>query len=206
MAGHMKKEYLDCMGKPVLVRALSPFLENPSYYPIIITVPQDGIDFVASLVAKYVKCPDIRFIEGGSSRQASVHRALAALEESNPDFVLIHDGARPWVTRALIDAVAKAAGEYGGCIPVVRFSDAPKEIDQDGFVKTNLSHASLRGAQTPQGFEFASILEAHTKAANEGIEAPDDAELYCAYAGRVYTVQGDPENRKITYMHDLTRL
>jgi 2-C-methyl-D-erythritol 4-phosphate cytidylyltransferase len=203
MAGHMKKEYMDCMGKPVIVRSLLAFTSHPQFSPIIITVPQSGIEDASKFVVEHLDTRNLRFVEGGDSRQASVFNALRALVESEPDYVLIHDGARPWITNDLVSRVHENTIKHGACIPVIRISDALKELDPEGFVKTHLSHESIRGAQTPQGFRFDSILSAHTKAAQDGVNAPDDAELYGIYSGRVFTVPGDPQNRKITYTHDI---
>jgi 2-C-methyl-D-erythritol 4-phosphate cytidylyltransferase len=203
MSGQQKKEYSDCNGKPVLYRALEPFLENPSFSPMVITVPVSGIEEARHLLNDHTDTEQLIFVEGGSSRQKSVFNALLALSEFSPDYVLIHDGARPWVNRMLIDSVASSMKKYGACIPVIRATDALKEVDENGFLKTHLRHDRIRCAQTPQGFDFISILDAHKKAINKGIEAPDDAELYQLYVGRVSTVSGEPENRKITFSYDL---
>jgi 2-C-methyl-D-erythritol 4-phosphate cytidylyltransferase len=203
MAGHMKKEYMDCMGKPVIVRSILAFASHPEFSPIIITVPQSGIEDASNLLMKHLDISNLRFIEGGTSRQESVFNALRVLVESEPDYVLIHDGARPWITNELVSRVHENTIKYGACVPVIRISDALKELDPEGFVKTHLSHENICGAQTPQGFRFDTILSAHTKAAQDGVTAPDDAELYGIYSGRVSTVPGNPQNRKITYIHDI---
>jgi 2-C-methyl-D-erythritol 4-phosphate cytidylyltransferase len=205
MAGQTKKEYMDFQGKPVLVCSIAPFMTPPSFTPIIVTVPVSGIDEAKNIVAKHIDVTEILFVEGGSSRQASVFRALSRMADFAPNFVLIHDAARPWVSRKLIDDVTKNTIQYGACIPVVRALDALKALDESGFITTHLGHDRIRGAQTPQGFAFGAILKAHTMAALKGVEAPDDAELYGLYEGRVFTIPGEPENRKITYIHDIQR-
>jgi 2-C-methyl-D-erythritol 4-phosphate cytidylyltransferase len=205
MGGQNKKEYIEHRGTPVLVHAIAPFLEDPAFFPVVVTVPPGQAPFVRELLKSFFILDDFLFVEGGGSRQESVFNALTRLAERAPTYVLIHDGARPWVTRALIDSITQGTIRYGACIPVVRFPDSIKEIDPEGFVVRHPAHETFRGAQTPQGFAFDSINRAHIAAVELHVIAPDDAELYGQFCGRVFTVNGDPANGKITYLHDMER-
>jgi len=203
MAGGGKKEYQTLRGIPVLARSLLPFLALGSFSPIIVTVPSGHGGRVAALLQPHVPVSSLRFVEGGRTRQQSVLRALQALAASAPACVLIHDGARPWVTSDLIQRVRAAAESRGACVPVVEVSEALKRVDDRGVVVAHEPRHAYRLAQTPQGFGFPAILEAHERAHREGRQCVDDAELYGAFIGPVAWVPGDPVNRKITWPHDL---
>jgi 2-C-methyl-D-erythritol 4-phosphate cytidylyltransferase len=205
MEGYEKKEYISLAGKPVLVHSIEKFLEPSTFDPIVVTVPKSQIEQVKKLIVKFISIGKLHFIEGGNTRQKSVHTALLALRSVSPDFVLIHDGARPWVSRSLIDRIAEGAFQHGACIPVIKPSDALKDLDNESFVVHHLSNHKIYGAQTPQGFAFKQILAAHNSALEHKVAAPDDAELYGMYAGRVLAITGEPENIKITYPHDIKR-
>lgn len=203
MATAGKKEYRSLQGLPVLARALLPFVSSDLFFRVVVTVPPAQIENVRLLLAPYAPLGNVIFVEGGSTRQASVRLALRALAESAPSFVLIHDGARPWVGADLVRAVLECTRESGSCVPCLEASEAIKEIDDGTSIVRHLDRSRLRCAQTPQGFRFESILSAHEQAQTEAVTCSDDAELYDRYIGRVSWIPGAPENRKITWPHDL---
>lgn len=138
---------------------------------------------------------------GGATRQASVLAALRALREASPDYALIHDGARAWVSPQLIRAVAKAAFEYGAAVPVLPVSEALKKV-KGSFIAEHLPRDEFGGAQTPQGFAFGPLLEAHELLAGKAL--CDDGEVWAkTLKTPVYAVPGEPINKKITFASDL---
>jgi 2-C-methyl-D-erythritol 4-phosphate cytidylyltransferase len=203
MGGSGKKEYQCVCGKPVLVRAVLPFLETGLFFRIVITVPQGHREKAAEILRGFMPMERICFMEGGETRQRSVLSALSALADRPPSVVLIHDGARPWVSAALITRVLESAELFGACVPVIEVPEAVKETGDSGLVIRHFRRDTLRFAQTPQGFLFDRIFAAHQKAAAEGARCVDDAEVYGLYAGAVASVAGDIANRKITYPRDL---
>ena len=221
--GGAKKEYLpftpglsEGTHLTVLGAAAAAFAACPRIGPIVITIPPNGENAArANLPAELLsaKLPSgeerIMFTTGGPSRRASVHNALLRLEAFSLSHVLIHDGARPWIKRGLIEKIIDAALQYGAVIPGLPLTETPKELAPDGSVKRHLKRAQLCGAQTPQGFKFSEILTAHEKAAEkeklENCEYTDDAEVWVEFIGQVMVIPGDPENRKITYPEDLRR-
>jgi 2-C-methyl-D-erythritol 4-phosphate cytidylyltransferase/2-C-methyl-D-erythritol 4-phosphate cytidylyltransferase/2-C-methyl-D-erythritol 2,4-cyclodiphosphate synthase len=171
---------------------------------VAITVPPGGqAEAGAALPAGFCPGDSPLFVEGGASRQASVHAALRSLAPFRLSHVLIHDGARPFVSSSLIRRVIAAALRHGAAVPIVPLTDTVKEIDGDGFIKRHLRRAALGNAQTPQGFRFGEILQAHDKAEALGLECTDDAEVWGEFAGRVAWVPGEEANRKITFPEDL---
>ena len=125
------------------------------------------------------------------------------MEKENPDCVLIHDGARPAVNGEVIKSVFESVKENGACAPAVSLVDSIKEIDDRNRISGHPDRNRYRGIQTPQGFYFKNILEAHRKASSDSRIYTDDTEIYSRYAGDVYTVQGSESNRKITYKNDI---
>ncbi len=152
--------------------------------------------------------PPILFVAGGDSRRRSVHNALLVLADKAIDYVLIHDGARPWVDTALIDQVIAAVKSVHAVIPVLPLTETPKEIDEAGMIITHPRRAAIAAAQTPQAFAFPDILRAHEEAAErearEGRDYTDDAEVWAEFIGQVATVKGSGKNKKITFPEDLS--
>ncbi len=211
-----KKEYRDVEGLPMLARAILPFL--PSCRPVVVTVPLGEISRVRSLLSAHLDIGNLLFSEGGATRQESVFLALQGLEAAAPQAVLIHDGARPWVSRPLIERVIAGVRRHGACIPVLAVTEALKRLQAggppadgvigddsvgDGIIAEHLDRRPLVLAQTPQGFLYPPILDAHRQARRTDRTWYDDAEIYGAFIAPVYTVPGDPGNRKVTYPQDL---
>jgi 2-C-methyl-D-erythritol 4-phosphate cytidylyltransferase len=214
----VKKEYLLLGSLSVLATAVHAFAQIPSVEVIVIVIPENGeADARGALPAEIFVSgkPKINFVTGGETRQASVFKALSFLAGNNScgdttvRYVLIHDGARPWVNPSLIEDVIKAAKNYGAVIPLLPMTDTPKEcntaweLQPEAFIARHLKRANTGLAQTPQGFKFPEIFHAHEKAALESEEFTDDAEVWGKFCGQVAVVPGDPKNRKITYREDI---
>jgi 2-C-methyl-D-erythritol 4-phosphate cytidylyltransferase len=220
--GGLKKEYRplggerDDQGRPLTSLGASAlaFAASPRIDTLVITVPADpkrGEQAAREALPRGLLAPDaakrILFVTGGPTRRSSVHRALALLESCNPGYVLIHDGARPWIDAGLIERIINGAIAHGAVIPLLPLTETPKEIDGEGFIKRHLRRAAVGGAQTPQGFAFPRILRAHEQAAErelrDGRDYTDDAEVWGEFAGPVAVISGSPANRKISFPEDL---
>ena len=147
----------------------------------------------------------LRVVTGGADRAASVRAGLEAAEADGMagGLVLIHDAARPFVTAGVIGRVLEAADRHGAAAPAVPVLDTVYITDGDGFALKIPDRAGLRAVQTPQGFDFASIRDAHRRAFSEGISVTDDGAPVLAGGGRVALAEGDPANAKITMPGDL---
>lgn len=201
--GAEKKEYAALEGRPVLAHAALPLLQADPDMLLVFSVPPGHGERVRALLAPHLPGGSFRFVEGGPTRQVSVHLALESLCDRKPRIVLIHDGARPWASVELVRRVLEGAERHEACIPVLEPTEAPKLVGPSGRVLADLSRRQVQLAQTPQGFLFERILEAHRRAAAEPRLHLDDAEVYAAHGGPVYTVPGEPANRKITFRADL---
>jgi 2-C-methyl-D-erythritol 4-phosphate cytidylyltransferase/2-C-methyl-D-erythritol 2,4-cyclodiphosphate synthase len=211
----IKKEYrvlnLGDKGRTltVLGAVVKTFLSVKRISQIVITYPagkENAEGEAKAALEKSVLCNDkLFFTEGGASRQLSVYNALCSLEAV--DYVLVHDGARPWASASLIEAVIDAALRHGAAIPLLEATETPK-ICADGFVTAHPSRKTVFFAQTPQCFAFKPLFEAQTKAleaSNNGRAFTDDGEIWnFAYPERpIAAVHGDKANKKITFAEDL---
>ena len=203
MGSGEKKEYRNLEGKPVIVRAVLSFIECGLFNKIVIIVPQSHIKRAGRLIGSFYNPKQFIIIEGGSTRQESVFLGLKALEKKPPEYVLIHDGARPWIDKETIRRVLEGSREYNAWLPVIASRDALKTVSSRGFISKHLSRDKVFCAQTPQGFLYNEILKAHKLAGADNKTFIDDGFIYGEYIGKVYTVPGDIKNKKITYLQDL---
>ena len=193
----VRKQYLELLGQPVLVWAVLPFIEHPGIGRVVVVLPAD--DLVDPPL--WLDNLGAELVPGGAERSDSVRNGLAALPDST-ETVLIHDGARPFVTLGLIDRVLSAAAE-GPVVPGLRATDTLKQVDEHGVVVATLERSGIWHAQTPQGFPYAAMRAAHLRSEQEGWHVTDDASI-CERAGMsVRIVQGEPQNIKITRPLDL---
>ncbi len=200
------KALRDLGGLPILVHAVRALVSARSVDLVVVAAPPDdgGVDEVRLLLADHVPMANVVIVPGGSSRQQSVALALDHLPIT-VDVVLVHDAARPLVPVELIDAVTSAVrAGAGAVIPVLPVYDTVKEIDPGGRVVRTIDRSVLRAVQTPQGFDRELLVEAHRKAAAEGIDdLTDDAGLVERIGHTVVVVPGHEEAFKVTRPFDL---
>ncbi|MEW5816869.1 MAG: IspD/TarI family cytidylyltransferase [Spirochaetota bacterium] len=203
MGNGVKKEYLTVNGASLLAMAVTPFIDTGVFPTIVVTFCKNQKEPTLAALGGIPVYSTLLLVEGGETRQKSVALGLTALQSYKPRYVLIHDGARPWVSKEIILAVLEKTVEFGACVPVIHARDAMKMVDSSSFITGHLKRGTVMAAQTPQGFKYPEILEAHEAAASDGGFYVDDTEIYNRYKGNVFTIAGDPANRKVTYPKDL---
>lgn len=195
-AGH-RKQYLELGGEPVLLRAIRPILAHPEVAWVVVALPPDDVDHPP------FPMPDgVIVVPGGAERGDSVRRGLSEVP-ADADVVLIHDGARPLVTAAIVERALRAAAAGTGAIAAVPLADTLKRVTDDGTITATVDRRHLWRAQTPQAFPRSMIVDAYRRAAEEAVLATDDAALVERYGGRVVVVDGDVRNLKVTRPADL---
>jgi 2-C-methyl-D-erythritol 4-phosphate cytidylyltransferase/2-C-methyl-D-erythritol 2,4-cyclodiphosphate synthase len=142
-------------------------------------------------------------VEGGATRQDSVRLGLESLAEVGPELVLIHDAARPLLSAALVDRVLDALETAEAALPVLPVTDTLKRNEPGGLASSGPDRATLARAQTPQGFRFAAVLQAHRAAHAAGTSYTDDAAVAEAAGLAVACVPGEERNLKVTVPDDL---
>jgi 2-C-methyl-D-erythritol 4-phosphate cytidylyltransferase/2-C-methyl-D-erythritol 2,4-cyclodiphosphate synthase len=195
--GPVPKQYLPLAGADVLRHAVSALAGHPRITDVLVAIrPEDRALFDRSVAGLGVASPVI----GGATRQDSVRLGLEALVAYHPDRVLIHDGARPFPTRGLVDRIIGGLDRSVAAIPCLPLSDTIKRVE-GGTIRETIDRSALWRAQTPQGFHFDAILAAHRAAA--GRRLTDDAAIAEAAGLIPLVVEGSEDNLKITTSQDL---
>ena len=200
--GELPKQYLTLAGQPLLRRAIEAFRGHPAVSGVQVVYQPAHRDLYDQAVAGF-GLPEP--VPGGATRQDSGRlglERLAMLPGGPPDYVLIHDAARPLVDAGTISRVVAALESAPAAIAAVQVIDTLKK-GVDGFTAGTVDRAGLWRAQTPQGFRFSSILEAHRRLAGAGLT--DDAAVAEAAGLPVALVPGSPDNIKVTTPIDLER-
>lgn len=190
------KQFAMWRGKPV-VRHSADTLAAAGITPIVVAIPEGAADIAAAALAGV---PGIRLVTGGATRQQSVRTALQALEGDVPNFVLIHDAARPVLPQAVIDRLAAALVTAPGAIPVLPVVDSLANAEGD-FMGEPARREDLRRVQTPQAFRYPEILAAH-RSWNGAADAGDDAQVARAAGLDIALVDGDEALHKLTFASD----
>lgn len=195
------KQFLRLGGEPILIVTLRHFLRHPDVECVVVAAPAAHAARTRALVGGSAGHRRVQVVPGGLTRQASVRCGLDALP-AGLDLVLVHDAVRPFITRALVDAVVAAAAADGAAVCALPIAETVKRV-RDGVVEATLDRSVLWAAQTPQGFRVELLREAHDKARRDGIEATDDAMLVERLGHAVRVVPGLVGNVKITTPADL---
>ena len=195
--GEMPKQYTQLDGAPVLRHTVMAFLSQPKIDHVRVVIHPDDMGlYEAATEGLGLKTP----IFGGEERQDSVRLGLQQIADDAPDFVLIHDGARPYISADVISRVLDALGSAAGAIPTLPLTDTIKRVI-DGKIVATEDRFELWRAQTPQGFRYSDILNAHLKLTGQSLT--DDAAICEAVGLTVVRVDGDDKNVKITTLSDI---
>ncbi len=196
----LPKQYLSLDGRPLLRHSLARFSAHPDVALVRAVIHPDDrplYDGAAKGLATLLEP-----VPGGAERQDSVREGLESLVADAPDKVLIHDGARPLPDPGLIDRVIAALDDHAGAIPALPVADTLKR-GVDGLISGTVDRTGLFRAQTPQGFRFRELLDAHRAA--KGQQLTDDAAVLEAAGGTVALVPGSEDNFKVTTPEDMAR-
>ena len=199
--GGQNKQFLELGGIPVIARTLLAFENSDVIKNIILVVRAEDVFSLQMLAEKYgiSKLSDI--VCGAGSRQESVLKGFARLSKEETA-VLIHDGARPLVTKEIISSVAAALENHSAVTCAVKVKDTIKEIDKDGKVTKTLDRENLVAVQTPQGVNAEDYLAAIEKLGDIKTFTDDTASMEAA-GYDVFTVEGSYKNIKITTPEDI---
>lgn len=201
MGSVQSKQYIDLNGKPILYYTLNHFINNKNIDKVILVIPEDELEFCRNEVLdKYnLKIDSIAF--GGKERQDSVYNGLKKADGS--DIVLIHDGARPFVSERIIEEGIKYARMYGAAAPGVMPKDTIKVKNQESFSLETPDRNNLVAVQTPQVFDYNIIFGCHKKVKEKHLDVTDDTMVVELFGNDVYLYEGEYTNIKITTPEDL---
>ena len=195
------KVLADVAGVPVIVRTVRALAQTALFDGgIVVVTGAEDMEQMRALMAAHGL--DVTLTEGGTDRQQSVHHGLLAVNPA-ADIIAIHDGARPLVTRAVIERTIESAKRCGSGVAAVTLKDTVKRVDAEGAVIDTPNRETLRAVQTPQTFDARLIRAAHERFADSAERATDDAALAERALCRVMLTEGDVENIKLTTPEDM---
>ena len=203
MGSAISKQFIDIKGKPIIYYTLKKFSENKKIDNIIVVLPEDEVKYFKENILKKYELRINKIVIGGKERQDSVYNALKSLKNSSTDIVLIHDGARPFISERIINEGIKFAEIYGAAAPGVMPKDTIKVKNEKNFSVDTPNRANLVSIQTPQVFKFDEILECHEKIRYNGEKVTDDTMVVEKYGYSVYLYDGEYTNIKVTTPEDL---
>lgn len=205
MKSDIPKQYRDLCGKPVLYYSLCAFEESTADGVILVVGEGEEAYCREEIVKRYGFRKVLDYVTGGKERFDSVWNGLCALKERQPETVLIHDGARPFVTSELIQRLISQTECFGACVAGMPVKDTIQITDENGVIVQTPNRSRLWTAQTPQAFSFSVVYPAYEAFVASGErDATDDAMVVGRYAHiPVRMVEGSYENIKITTPEDL---
>jgi len=200
----VSKTYLSIAGRPLILRALDRMFAAKAVKEVILVVAENNLHRCDSMLRGDAALSNRPWVlqSGGSTRQQSARRGLEKLNAVT-DIVVIHDGARPFASAALIDRLVEAAAEKGAVVAGLPVRDTIKVVGSGGLIQSTPERQSLWEIQTPQVFRRELIVAAHEAAEKSGVEATDDAMVVERFGKSVYVLEGERTNFKITLPEDV---
>ena len=204
MHSKIQKQFLEIQGYPVLYYSLRCFQESPLIQDIILVTGEDALSYCKEeIVKKYGFTKVSNVIAGGKERYDSVYAGLCECRDC--EYVLIHDGARPFVTEEILKRGLQKVKETGACVIGMPSKDTVKLSDEEGYVKETPNRKCVWTIQTPQIFLYSLIREAHDSIRQKDMsKITDDAMVVEQETGaKVALAEGSYQNIKITTPEDL---
>ena len=196
------KMFAPLLGLPVLRWTVEAFAGHPDVNGVVVVAAPDEVALCREALTGLPNV--LAVVPGGATRQASVAMGLFALGGAADDLILVHDGARPLVTAAVITRCLEAARQQGNAVAALPVADTLKAVDDAQTVQRTVDREGLWAVQTPQVFPVSALYDAHTQARDAGWLGTDEASLVEMFGDApVHLVLGDPANFKITRPEDL---
>lgn len=194
------KQYIKLAGKSVLFYTIRKFLANQYISYIRVVINKSHKNFYKEAVSSITDAKLLAPMCGGESRQSSVKLGLESLQKINPDFVVIHDACRPFVSNTLIDNLIESMinGQYTGVVPAIEVEDT-MSLMSNNFIESTISREKLRAIQTPQIFNFRELLSCHQSVK----EFTDDSSIMVEHKKHVKIIKGGKSNFKLTTKEDI---
>lgn len=202
MGTDISKQFLELKGKPVIYHTIRVFEKCDEIDGIYLVLSEEGkVYFEENILSKYSFLKLKEIVIGGKERQESVFNGLKAIK--NCDIVVVHDGARPFVTEENIKKSIEYAKIYGGSASGVMPKDTIKIKADTNLSKETLDRNTLIAVQTPQTFVYSELFKAHEHVFNNNISVTDDTSVFELMGHQVYLYDGEYTNLKITTPEDL---
>jgi len=200
MGTEESKQYLQLGSKPIIVHTLENFQAMAFINEIVLVVGEDDMARVHSWCQQYGFSKVKTIIAGGAERQHSVHAGLKAI---TTEWVMVHDGVRPFVSEQAVARCCASAERHLAAVLAVPVKDTIKQVNAEGVITATPDRKSLWAIQTPQAFRHELVLKAHEAAERAGMLGTDDASVVEWNGVNVVVAEGEYTNIKITTPEDL---
>ena len=203
------KQYLNIGDKPIIIHTLEKFFINETMEKIIVLCPSQWVSHTKNLIKKHIGSTErIAVIEGGSTRNETIMNAIRYIEEEytvDDDTVIVtHDSVRPFVTHRIIEENIRYAREYGACDTVIPATDTIVQSDDNRVISDIPDRSKMYQGQTPQSFKVKLLKELYEGLTEQEKEIlTDAAKIFVMKGQKVYLVECEVSNIKITYPYDL---
>lgn len=203
------KQYLNISGKPIIIHTIEKFILNENMEAIIVLTPKQWVNHTKDLVKKHIPTVNNIFvIEGGADRNGTIMNAINFIEtnyELNDDTVIVtHDSVRPFVSHRIIADNVKFALEFGACDTVIPATDTIVRSEGGEIITEIPDRSQMYQGQTPQSFKAKKLKDMYLGLSDEEKKILTDACKIMVLKGeKVYLVEGETSNMKITYPYDL---
>lgn len=203
------KQFLLLGAKPIIIHTIEKFDINPNFDEIIVLCPKQWINHTEDIISKYIgDSNNIKVIEGGNLRNDTIMNAIRYIEDNheiNDDSIIVtHDSVRPFITHRIIEENIQYASEYGSCNTVIPSTDTIVESKDGKFISSIPNRQNMYQGQTPQSFKILKLKELYNNMADKEKELLTDAsKIFSNNNEKVFLVEGEVSNIKITYPHDL---
>ena len=198
----INKQFIKLEGKEIIAYTIEKFYNNSNIEDIVVVVKEDESEFFKKEILDKYNFKNVKIAYGGKERQDSVYNGLKLLDEKC-DVVLIHDGARPFVSDKIIDKSIEEAKEHKAIVVGVPVKDTIKVIDNDKNIVDTPNRSALWAVQTPQTFDYNILIDAYKDAFKNKFYGTDDAMLVERIGYKVKMLEGSYNNIKITTQEDL---
>lgn len=199
----INKQFIKLEGKEIIAYTIEKFYNNSNIEDIVVVVKEDESEFFKKEILDKYNFKNVKIAYGGKERQDSVYNGLKLLDEKC-DVVLIHDGARPFVSDKIIDKSIEEAKEHKAIVVGVPVKDTIKVIDNDKNIVDTPNRSVLWAVQTPQTFDYNILIDAYKDAFKNKFYGTDDAVLVERIGYKVKMLEGSYNNIKITTQEDLS--
>jgi 2-C-methyl-D-erythritol 4-phosphate cytidylyltransferase len=203
------KQYMNIADKPIIIHTIEKFFVNDKFEKLYVLCPEQWISHTKNLIRKYIGETDhIMVIQGGSTRNETIMNAIVQIEKEYPvddeTIILTHDSVRPFVTHRIIEENIAFAMKYGACDTAVPATDTIVESNDNQVITSVPERSKMYQGQTPQTFrlkKLKALYESLTEKEKQILT--DAAKIFVMKGEKVYLVEGEVSNIKITYPYDL---
>ncbi len=203
------KQFLEIGHKPILIHTVEKFVVNAEFERVIVLTPRPWIKYTQDIIRRYVPMWErVDVAEGGKTRNETIMNGIRHIEEKygldDETVIVTHDSVRPFVTHRILEDNIRTAKEYGACDTVIPASDTIVESARDGYITNIPDRSVMYQGQTPQSFRAKKLRDVYRELSEEEKAILTDACKILVLKGeKVYLVEGEVFNIKITYPNDL---